>query len=79
MPTKIGRGASSISIKGCGRIGTKAKHHLNGYNREFRPRIADDKRLYLPMNTKDFSTNTAEINLSKLSSEKRENRVGQNQ
>ena len=42
IPTRIGKGASSISMSGCGRMGTRARHHLKGQRREFKPRIADD-------------------------------------
>jgi hypothetical protein len=49
-----------MSIRGCGKIGTKAKHHLNGLSRELKPSIADDMRLALPTKITDFSSITAD-------------------
>ena len=79
IPTSIGTGASSISIKGCGRIGTKAKHHLKGYTRELSPRMAAERKLYLPTNTIDFSSKTAFSRRMKSLADNMEKRVGQNQ
>lgn len=59
MPMSIGTGASSISIKGTGKIGTKAKHQLNGYNSELKASIVDEIRFYFPTKTTDFSNNIA--------------------
>jgi len=42
MPTNKGRGASIMSIRACGRIGTRARHHLKGYRSAFKPRTAED-------------------------------------
>jgi hypothetical protein len=42
MPTNKGKGASIISMRACGRIGTRARHHLNGYRSAFKPRTAED-------------------------------------
>ena len=79
IPTSMGSGASNISMRGCGNMGTNAKHHLNGYNSEFKPRMEADNRLCLPMNTNDFSSSTAVNNFITLANENNENRVGQNQ
>ncbi len=49
-----------MSIKGCGKIGTKAKHHLKGCRRQFNPRIVEDIKLAFPTNITDFSRSTAD-------------------
>ncbi len=73
MPTKRGRGASSISIKGWGRMGTRAKHHLKGYKRELKPRMAVERRLCLPTKTTDFSKRMALRSFMKSFNERRLN------
>jgi len=60
IPTRSGTGASIISINGCGSTGTIAKHHLKGYKRQFKPKMAEDIRLALPTKIIDFSNKTAE-------------------
>lgn len=79
MPTRRGSGASNISIRGWGNIGTKARHHLKGYSNEFKPRIAEESYDCWPMNTIDFSRSAAEINFVNVLRGKRANNVGQNQ
>lgn len=74
----MGKGASNISIKGFGKIGTKAKHHLNGCKRAFRPKIADERLFCLPTNIIDCSNKIAENSLSKVVKGNLENKLGQN-
>lgn len=74
----MGKGASIMSIKGWGKIGTKAKHHLKGYNKELKPRTAEESKFYFPTNITDFSNITAASNYKNTSNLNREKSWGQN-
>ena len=54
-------------------MGTKAKHHLKGYIKQFKPKIADDIWLALPTKTIDLSKRTAARIFKKVFKEKNEN------
>ena len=60
-------------------MGISARHHLKGYTRELRPRIALESMDWFPTKMIDFSRNTADKSFTKESKSKAENSVGQNQ
>ena len=62
-----------MSISGCGRIGTKAKHHLKGLSNELKPSIADDIMFAFPTKITDFSSIMTDRSWRKVESENAEN------
>jgi hypothetical protein len=72
MPTNKGRGASIMSIRAWGRIGTRARHHLKGYRSAFKPRTAGRKLgLFSDEDDWTLSRKTAERSVTRVSKEKR--------